>query len=106
VRSSDEASPPWAARFGDGLEAFGEAVEGGDGLGVQQDYAEAAKWTRKAAEQGYSPRRMSAVTAASSSSVRSIVGMASGLVQSAVAGGTSSVGPIDERYADQDHQGR
>jgi hypothetical protein len=29
-----------------------------------------------------------------------------GLVQSAVAGGTSSVGPIDERYADQDHQGR
>ena len=26
-----------------------------NGLGVQQDYAEAAKWTRKAAEQGYTP---------------------------------------------------
>ena len=26
-----------------------------NGQGVQQDYAEAAKWTRKAAEQGYAP---------------------------------------------------
>ncbi len=26
-----------------------------NGQGVQQDYAEAAKWTRKAAEQGYIP---------------------------------------------------
>jgi TPR repeat protein len=25
------------------------------GQGVQQDYPEAAKWTRKAAEQGYTP---------------------------------------------------
>jgi TPR repeat protein len=26
-----------------------------NGQGVQQDYSEAAKWTRKAAEQGYAP---------------------------------------------------
>ena len=26
-----------------------------NGQGVQQDYSEAAKWTRKAAEQGYTP---------------------------------------------------
>jgi TPR repeat protein len=26
-----------------------------NGQGVHQDYAEAAKWTRKAAEQGYTP---------------------------------------------------
>jgi TPR repeat protein len=28
-----------------------------NGQGVRQDYTEAAKWTRKAAEQGYTPRK-------------------------------------------------